>query len=46
MSFFQVICAHELYKKTGKTTMSFADVAEEACNRGPKWTRGLGGVAR
>ncbi|XP_044749739.1 proton-coupled amino acid transporter-like protein pathetic [Coccinella septempunctata] len=45
-SYILVICAHELYKKTGKTSMSFADVAEEACNRGPKWTRGLGAVAR
>lgn len=26
--------------------MSFADVAEEACKRGPKWSRRYGPIAR
>ena len=42
----QVVCAHELYKRTKKTSMSFADVAEEACKRGPKWSRPYGPFAR
>ncbi|KAK9871484.1 hypothetical protein WA026_012857 [Henosepilachna vigintioctopunctata] len=45
-AYILVVSAHELYKKTGKTAMSFADVAEEACNRGPQWIRPFGKLAR
>ncbi|KAJ8985559.1 hypothetical protein NQ317_019943 [Molorchus minor] len=45
-SYILVVCAHELYRKSGKTQMSFADVAEESCLRGPKWARKFGGSAR
>ncbi|XP_076263241.1 solute carrier family 36 member pathetic [Rhynchophorus ferrugineus] len=38
-SYILVVCAHELYRKCGKTQMSFAEVAEEACRRGPKWIK-------
>lgn len=41
-----VICAHELYKRTGKTAMSFADVAEESCLRGPRWSHRFAPFAR
>ncbi|XP_030752891.1 proton-coupled amino acid transporter-like protein pathetic isoform X2 [Sitophilus oryzae] len=45
-SYILVVCAHELYKRSGKTQMSFADVAEEACKRGPKWARRFAQPAR
>ncbi|KAJ8928130.1 hypothetical protein NQ314_019356 [Rhamnusium bicolor] len=45
-SYILVECAHELYKKSGKTQMGFADVAEEACLRGPKWGKKFAGTAR
>ncbi|XP_066151523.1 proton-coupled amino acid transporter-like protein pathetic isoform X2 [Euwallacea fornicatus] len=38
-SYILVVCAHELYRRAGKTQMSFAEVAEEACRRGPKWAQ-------
>jgi len=41
-----VICAHELYRKANKTAMSFADVAEEACIRGPKWSKKFARMSR
>ncbi|XP_022915784.1 proton-coupled amino acid transporter-like protein pathetic [Onthophagus taurus] len=41
-SYVLVVCAHDLYKRTKKTKMSFAEIAEEACKRGPKWSRNLG----
>lgn len=34
-----VTSAHELYKKSRKTQMGFADVAQEACKRGPPFAR-------
>ncbi|XP_044252291.1 proton-coupled amino acid transporter-like protein pathetic [Tribolium madens] len=45
-AYILVASAHELYKKTGKPAMSFAEVAEEACLRGPKWGRKFAWVAR
>ncbi|GJQ88033.1 putative proton-coupled amino acid transporter [Trypoxylus dichotomus] len=45
-SYILVVCAHELYRKTQRNQMSFADVAEEACKRGPKWSRKYGPWAR
>ncbi|KAJ8945928.1 hypothetical protein NQ318_016756 [Aromia moschata] len=45
-SYILVVCAHELYRRSGKNQMSFADVAEECCLRGPKWARKFSGVAR
>ncbi|XP_018320983.1 proton-coupled amino acid transporter-like protein pathetic isoform X2 [Agrilus planipennis] len=45
-SYILVVCAHELYKRAGKTQMSFADIAEEACVRGPKWARKFGPSGR
>ncbi|XP_072400029.1 proton-coupled amino acid transporter-like protein pathetic [Diabrotica undecimpunctata] len=41
-----VTSAHELYKKTRKTQMGFADVAEEACLTGPQWGRKFAPFAR
>ncbi|RZC35784.1 Aa trans domain containing protein, partial [Asbolus verrucosus] len=41
-----VQCAHKLYRKSGKTSMTYAEVAEEACLRGPSWSRKYGYVAR
>ncbi|CAG9816111.1 unnamed protein product [Phaedon cochleariae] len=45
-SYILVVCAHELYKKAGKTQMGFADIAEEACLRGPAWGKKFAGSAR
>nr|XP_023028365.1 proton-coupled amino acid transporter-like protein pathetic [Leptinotarsa decemlineata] len=45
-AYILVVCAHELYKKAKKTHMSFPEVAEEACLRGPEWAREYAGVAR
>lgn len=35
------MCAHELYRRTGKTALSFAEVAEDACKTGPEWSKML-----
>lgn len=35
----QVKCAHTLYVRTRRTTMSFSEVAEVAFSNGPKWGR-------
>lgn len=45
-AYILVVCAHELYRKTGKTAMSFAEIAEESCKLGPQPVRSLGGVAK
>ncbi|XP_019868871.1 proton-coupled amino acid transporter-like protein pathetic isoform X2 [Aethina tumida] len=45
-AYILVASAHELYKKSGKHSMSFAEVAEESCRRGPKWGRSWGTSAR
>ncbi|XP_050315645.1 proton-coupled amino acid transporter-like protein pathetic [Anthonomus grandis grandis] len=45
-SYILVVCAHELYRRSGKTQMSFAEVAEEACKNGPKWARPFAEPAR
>lgn len=45
-SYILVVCAHELYRRAGKTQMSFAEVAEEACKRGPKWAKPFAKPAR
>lgn len=48
-SFFlpvQVKCAHTLYKRTRRTEMSFAEVAETAFANGPKWGRGFARLAK
>lgn len=45
-AYILVVCAHELYKRSGRTSMTFADVAEEACKRGPPWSRKYSGLAR
>lgn len=45
-SYILVSSAHELYKRSGRTEMTFADVAEEACKRGPKWGRSYAPWAR
>ncbi|KAJ8919889.1 hypothetical protein NQ315_006418 [Exocentrus adspersus] len=45
-SYILVTSAHELYKRSGKSQMSFSEVAEEACRRGPKWGRKFAGTAR
>lgn len=41
-AYILVVCAHELYVRAGRTSMSFADIAEECCRRGPKWSRKFG----
>ncbi|CAG9856015.1 unnamed protein product [Phyllotreta striolata] len=38
-SYVLVTSAHELYKRSKRTQMSFADVAQEACQRGPPFAR-------
>ncbi|XP_031631258.1 proton-coupled amino acid transporter-like protein pathetic isoform X2 [Contarinia nasturtii] len=38
-SYILVKCAHTLYKRTRRTTMNFAEVAEVAFANGPKWSR-------
>ncbi|ENN75522.1 proton-coupled amino acid transporter-like protein pathetic [Dendroctonus ponderosae] len=45
-SYILVVCAHELYRRSGKTQMSFSDVAEQACRNGPKWAHKLAVPAR
>lgn len=45
-AYILVVCAHELYKRSGRTIMTFADVAEEACRRGPPWSKKYSGLAR
>ncbi|XP_060520372.1 proton-coupled amino acid transporter-like protein pathetic isoform X2 [Cylas formicarius] len=45
-AYILVVCAHELYRRVGKTQMGFAEVAEQACLRGPKWARKFGEPAR
>ena len=42
----QVKCAHELYRRTRVTSMSFADVGEVAFANGPKWGRKFAKAAR
>ncbi|CAH0547349.1 unnamed protein product [Brassicogethes aeneus] len=45
-AYILVACAHELYKKCGVSSMGFADVAEQACLKGPKWARKFAFSAR
>lgn len=45
-AYILVTSAHELYKKTRKTQMSFGDVAEESCLRGPAWGKKFAPYAR
>lgn len=45
-AYILVVCAHELYRRSGRTVMTFADVAEEACRRGPPWSKKYSGFAR
>ncbi|XP_056633809.1 proton-coupled amino acid transporter-like protein pathetic [Diorhabda sublineata] len=45
-SYILVTSAHELYKKTRRTQMSFGDVAEESCLRGPAWGKKFAPYAR
>ncbi|KAG5873023.1 Proton-coupled amino acid transporter-like protein pathetic [Gonioctena quinquepunctata] len=45
-AYILIAASHELYKKSGKTQMSFADVVEEACLRGPRGARKFAGSAR
>lgn len=45
-SYILVVCAHELYKRSKKSEMSFSEVAEEACRKGPKWAQPFAAPAR
>ncbi|KAL0280160.1 UNVERIFIED_CONTAM: hypothetical protein PYX00_001535 [Menopon gallinae] len=45
-AYILVRCAHELYYRTKKTAMSFADVAETAFNAGPRPVQRYAGFAR
>lgn len=38
-SYILVKCAHTLYRRTHRTTMTFSEVAEVAFTNGPKWGR-------
>lgn len=46
MLFLQVVCAHELYKRTKVTAMSFADVVAVSFSHGPEWCKGFANIAR
>lgn len=41
-----VVCAHELYKRTKVTAMSFADVVAVSFSHGPEWCKGFANIAR
>ncbi|XP_030385623.1 proton-coupled amino acid transporter-like protein pathetic isoform X2 [Scaptodrosophila lebanonensis] len=45
-SYVLVKCGHKLYYKTRRTKMSFAEIAEVAFQKGPKWCRGFAPVAK
>lgn len=45
-SYVLVKCAHKLYKRTQKPTMTFSEVAETAFENGPKWGRKLAKTAK
>lgn len=42
----QVKCGHKLYYKTRRTKMTFAEIAEAAFQKGPKWCRPLAPFAK
>jgi len=45
-SLLQVKCGHKLYYKTRRTKMTFAEIAEAAFQKGPKWCRSFAPVAK
>ncbi|BFF97391.1 proton-coupled amino acid transporter-like protein pathetic [Drosophila madeirensis] len=45
-SYVLVKCGHKLYYKTRRTKMTFAEIAESAFQKGPKWCRGFAPVAK
>ncbi|XP_017136220.1 proton-coupled amino acid transporter-like protein pathetic isoform X1 [Drosophila miranda] len=45
-SYVLVKCGHKLYYKTRRTKMTFAEIAESAFQKGPKWSRGFAPVAK
>ncbi|KAM8710602.1 hypothetical protein ACLKA7_017257 [Drosophila subpalustris] len=45
-SYVLVKCGHKLYYKTRRTKMTFAEIAEAAFQKGPKWCRPLAPVAK
>lgn len=45
-SYVLVKCGHKLYYRTRRTKMTFAEIAEAAFQKGPKWCRGFAPVAK
>ncbi|XP_017040393.1 proton-coupled amino acid transporter-like protein pathetic [Drosophila ficusphila] len=45
-SYILVKCGHKLYYRTRRTKMTFAEIAEAAFQKGPKWCRGFAPVAK
>ncbi|EDW79102.2 proton-coupled amino acid transporter-like protein pathetic isoform X1 [Drosophila tropicalis] len=45
-SYVLVKCGHKLYYKTRRTKMTFAEIAETAFQKGPKWSRGFAPIAK
>uniref|UniRef100_A0A6P4FK07 Proton-coupled amino acid transporter 1 isoform X1 n=1 Tax=Drosophila rhopaloa TaxID=1041015 RepID=A0A6P4FK07_DRORH len=45
-SYILVKCGHKLYYRTRRTKMTFAEIAEAAFQKGPKWGRGFAPVAK
>ncbi|XP_034103693.1 proton-coupled amino acid transporter-like protein pathetic isoform X1 [Drosophila albomicans] len=45
-SYVLVKCGHKLYYRTRRTKMTFAEIAETAFQRGPKWCRPFAPVAK
>ncbi|KAB0804769.1 hypothetical protein PPYR_01739 [Photinus pyralis] len=45
-AYILVVCAHDLCRRSGRTILTFADVAEEACRRGPPWSKKYSKCAR
>ncbi|XP_052846793.1 proton-coupled amino acid transporter-like protein pathetic isoform X2 [Drosophila gunungcola] len=45
-SYILVKCGHKLYYRTRRTKMTFAEIAESAFQKGPKWCRGFAPVAK
>lgn len=45
-AYILVVCAHDLCRRSGRPILTFADVAEEACRRGPPWSKKYSKFAR
>ncbi|KAH8406843.1 hypothetical protein KR222_005758, partial [Zaprionus bogoriensis] len=45
-SYVLVKCGHKLYYRTRRTKMTFAEIAEAAFQKGPKWARSFAPIAK